>query len=297
MADNSKGTILITGANGFIGKNLSAHLMRQGYNVRGLVRNPERAETPIPLTLRYRGNLPDDIDLRAFEKVDAVIHCAYRTFHHTFDEAKRDNEEGTALVVQLSRSANVKRFIFLSSLSAHDRAVSYYGKSKFALERLCNPTTDLIIRPGLVLGKTNAGLFERMIAPLKRYPLVPLLDGGKQTIQTVYIDDLCCAIHIALEKNLTGTLSIADPHGILLKNFLKEVSQRLHRNPVLLPIPSLPVLSIVRLLGKMNIYLPISSENILSLRNLQFVDTSDDLSRLGMTLLSPVESLERIFSN
>ena len=289
--------MLITGANGFIGRNLAAYFSNHGYEVRGLVRSPEKATVAIPRECLFKGDLPGDVDTSAFEHVETVIHCAYQTQYRTLERAKQDNEEGTKLVIRLCRNAHVKRLIFMSSVSAHEHAQSYYGRSKFALEKLFDHESDLIIRAGLVIGSDEAGLFSRMVDPLKKYPLVPLLDGGRQVIQIIHIEDLCSAIHSALKKNISGILTVADPVGISLKEFLKRISSRLKKKTIFVPVPSTPLLYCIKLLEALHISTPISSENILGLRNLRFVDTTADLNRLGITPVSPVENIDRIFTS
>lgn len=296
MDNPDKRVILITGAAGFIGSRLSTYFASKGYDVRGLVRDEERALAPIPEGKLFLGDLPKTIDRRAFEGVDVLIHCAYRTQYSSKTSPESDNEESTKAVFRLSRNANVGTFVFFSSLSAHENARSYYGRSKFALEKIFDPDRDLVIRPGLVLGGKAAGLFGRMIESLMKYPIVPLLDGGKQMVQTIYIDDLCKGIHIALQKRFTGAFSLADPNGVTMKELLQYVINRSGRKTKLLPVPSALVLLPVRLIELMNIPFPVTSENILGLQHMQFVETQSDLDRLGLTLLTPSETLDKIFS-
>jgi nucleoside-diphosphate-sugar epimerase len=287
--------VVITGANGFIGSNLAAFLKSQGFHVRGLVRSP--SSTTLPGIELFKGELPNGVDAAAFESAGTVIHCAYATKFRSAEQARLANEEGTKRVIRLSREAGVERIVFLSSLSAHEGAQSYYGQSKFAMEKLFDSQRDIILRAGLVVGSGDAGLFRRMIDPILKYPIVPLLDGGGQVVQIIHIDDLCSAIHSVLAKNLTGLLAVADPKGISMKEFLRLVAAIFRKHTTFIPLPSTPVLYGVKLMESLHIPFPISSENILGLQNLRFVDTSADLAKLGIQLMAPEESLRRIASS
>ncbi len=297
MDNSRKKILLITGANGFIGRNLAVHFSGHGYEVRGLVRSPEQSGGTIPHERLFKGDLPDSIDPSAFENVETVVHCAYSTRHRSLTEARRDNEEGTSHIISLSRKARVMRLVFMSSLSAHEQAQSYYGKSKFALENQFDQSNDVIIRAGLVIGSGEAGVFSRMVAPLKAIPFVPLLDGGQQIIQPIHIDDLCRAVYSTLTKNISGIITVADPVGISLKEFLKQVSLRMRKKTIFLSVPSTPILYLIKVLEALHIPTPISSENILGLQHLHFVDTRNDLDRLGITLLPPSECLDEIYGS
>ena len=289
--------MLVTGAAGFIGRNLTTYFLDHGYEVRGLVRSPEKTTGLFPGGNLYKGDLPHNVDASAFEGVETVIHCAYGTQFRSMKQATLDNEEATTTVIRLSRESKARRLIFMSSLSAHEQARSYYGRSKFALEKLFDEKHDLIIRAGLVIGGGEAGVFSRMVNPLKKFPFVPLLDGGRQTIQIVHIDDVCSAIHSALKENITGMLSLADPAGITLKEFLQRICEKLRKKRIFIPVPSTALLFCIKLLENMHFSTPISSENILGLKHLQFVDTTSDLARLHMKLLTPEESIDRIFTS
>ena len=136
-----------------------------------------------------------------------------------------------------------------------------------------------------------------MIEPVKRFPIVPLIDGGSMRIQTIHIDDLCEGITNALEQHIRGAISLADPAGITMKEFLREVALHLGKKTLFVPLPSALLLPIVRGFERINVQLPISSENILGLRHARFVDTRHDLARIRLSPLTSRQSLERIFAS
>jgi len=289
-------TLAVTGAGGFVGRHLCRHFLAHGCTVRGLVRDtdhPPLREQGVEL---FECALPDRIDSEAFRGVEVLVHCAYTSRFVSLEEAQRVNEEGTSRVLALSREAGVERFVFISSTSAHTEALSYYGKSKLAIEERLDSTRDLILRPGLVLGP-DGGLFQRLVASLRRSRLLPLFDGGQQPVQTVHIDDLCLALERALERELTGCYVVAEPRGLPLRDLIRLTAQKLGRGVLLLPLPAGPVLACLRVAEALRVPLPVSSENVLGALGLRAQPSDDDLKTIGVSLRSAEESLEQLLAS
>ncbi|MDQ3605985.1 MAG: NAD(P)H-binding protein [Gemmatimonadota bacterium] len=120
-----KGTLAVTGASGLLGRHLCDHFRRRGWEVRGLVRDPDAypfSEAGVSL---FRCNLPETLDEAALEGAEVLIHCAYTTRFAGLEQAQRVNEEGTRRVLAAARAAKVRRFVFISSISARPGAQWY----------------------------------------------------------------------------------------------------------------------------------------------------------------------------
>ncbi len=232
---------------------------------------------------RVQVDLPDLFDIASLDGVDTVIHAAYATRFRTVAAARRVNEEGTARVLGAARAQGVRRFVFISSTSAHPEARSYYGRSKFAWEKRLDPARDLVVRPGLVLAHDD-GLAQRLWRAVARLPVVPLLGGGRQIVQTVHIDDLCEAFVRALDLDLTGAINVAEAEGGSMRELLTLLACAAGTRPLMLPLPVTPVLWALRALEALRLPLPVSSENLLGLVALRRVETAADLQRLGIPL-------------
>jgi len=288
-------TVALTGAAGFVGRHLCHHFLARGFDVRGLVRDPERRSALEPEVALFRCDLPAVCDADAFRNVDSVIHCAYTSRFTSLKEARRVNEEGTARVLALSREAGVERFVFVSSTSAHADALSYYGKSKLLLEATLDPERDLIIRPGLVLG-SDGGLFDRLVSSLRRSGFVPVFGGGRQTVQTVHVDDLCVAIERAIERKLTGAFVVAEPEGLPLRDLFRLVAKKLGRRATVVSLPAGPVLALLRVAEALRVPLPISSENVLGALALRAQPSAADLEAIGVVLRTASDSLDQLLA-
>jgi len=290
---SSSKIILITGATGFLGRHLCDYFRRKGAAVRGLARRMNVYPFTEPGITLFKGNLPDDIDPAAFEGVDIAIHAAYYTTRLTsMDEAYRVNHVGTMRVYEMSQRAKVGRFVFISSTGSHAEAESYYGKSKFALEQLMDPTKDLIIRAGLITGPGEEGTFNRMKESLRKSGIVPIFAGGHQIVQTIHVDDVCKAIDLATEKKLAGTLVVAEPQGLEIRDFFRLVAASLNKKCTLVPLPMGLFLMILRLFEKLHIPFPLSSENLLGLKQMKHMPSAQDLAKIGLKVKSAEESVK-----
>ncbi|MGE0636931.1 MAG: NAD-dependent epimerase/dehydratase family protein [Bacteroidia bacterium] len=280
---NTNPTIAISGATGFIGSQLCAHFVQQGYRVIGFCRS-----TPVNAinNVEYRiFNLEYNPDATLFKDATVFIHCAYLKG----EEAKATNIEGTKRVLQASRNAGVKKNIFFSSMSAHADALSAYGQQKFQLEKEFYGINDAIIRPGLVIGK--GGLFLEMVKHIQTKGIVPLIDGGNQPLYTVHSSDVLNATETIITKNLNGVFTVAEPSAVAYKDFYKELASVLNKKVWMLAISYTLIESLLSLTKFLGIKTGVGKENLLGLKALKTFEFSDDLKRIGFTPINFKESL------
>jgi NADH dehydrogenase len=241
----------------------------------------------------FRCDLPQEIDGKAFEGADILVHCAHATAG-THQEAERVNTLGTMRLYELAKRSGMGLFVFVSSTGASSDAESYYGRTKYRLEQEMDPAKDLILRPGLIIGPGPGGLFNRMRRSIERLPVVPIFDGGHQILQTVHIDDLCRAVARATGRGLTGVLVVAEPEGIEMRRFLRELARRLGRRRFFAPLPLGGTLGLARACERLRIPLPFSSENLLGLKGMRLVPSAADLARLGLEGRGAEQSLATV---
>lgn len=281
--------ILITGAAGFIGSHLVDHFHKKGWTVIAAMRGtpPQFGEG----VLYYHWDIAREPAEDMLADVDFLVHCAYVKYDSS-KEADRINIEGAERLLELSRKSGIKQNVFLSTMSAGADALSHYGKQKYAIEKLFNTGKDLVIRPGLVLG--NGGLFSEMAKFIREKKIVPLIDGGKQPLQTVYIDDLVAAVDAAIEKHLHGTFTVAEASAVPYSEFYKALVKMLKIGARFIHVPSWLLSAAITVSNVLGIKIPVSKENLLGLRTLRYVDTSHDLEKLGVQLRSWEESFRAI---
>lgn len=287
-------TVVITGANGLLGTALCRRFSRAGWRVRAGIRRDRWLLPEFENVEPFLCDLPERLDAAAFEGADACIHAAYMTRFQDRACARRVNIAGTLKVHRLARRHGVGHFTFISSCSAHENAEGLYGRSKFYLEGRMDLSRDLVVRPGLILG--HGGLFARMVHMVRSSRIIPLFDGGKQTLQAIHVDDLAEAIFRAVERRLAGRLVLAHPEPVLMRVFQKELARRLGYRPRFIRVPSQVVVRLLQFLESRAIRLPVSSDNLLGLRSMKFQDSRPSLHRLDLRVRSAWEALDDLFS-
>src|SRR5262245_20989273 len=213
---STRGVILVTGATGFLGRLLCAHLVRQGFTVRALARDPEAARRGIGVPIEaFRCDLPGSIADAAFEGGGrALVHAAAATRGPGGREAEAVDIEGSQRLFALARRHGIGRVVFLSSTSAAADAPARYGRDKWRVEQMLDPVRDVAHRPGLVVGP--GGLFARMRAGLSRWRVAPLVYGGRQRLSLLWWQDLCLAIERVLEDQPLRVVRATAPEPVSL---------------------------------------------------------------------------------
>ncbi len=206
----------MTGAQGFIGLELTRILREQGYVVRSLGRHATDNGN------HYVHDLADlECPPALLEGITTVFHLAGKAHDvakNSYDAAeyRQVNTEGTRKLLEAARQAGAKRFIFFSSVKAvgwiddqlMDESVTTladtpYGQSKFAAEQLVlyggYVPHPVVIRPCMVYGKADKGNLPRMIKAIK-YGLFPPLPETHNRRSMVHVEDVVRAAILAAEN-------------------------------------------------------------------------------------------------
>jgi len=181
--------ILITGANSYIGMSFAKYA-RGKFNIE---------------SINVRDDKWKEFD---FSHFDTVLHCA--GIAHT--APKKDvpymavNCDLAVNIAKHAKTAGVKQFVFLSSMSVHDPK-SPYGASKLAAEQkfqvLASDCFNIcILRPPMVYGYGCKGNFPRLV---KLATKLPFFANIKNQRSMIYIDNLSEFICQAIAENKTGT--------------------------------------------------------------------------------------------
>ncbi len=279
--------IIITGANGFLGSTLCGYFQQKNWTVTALVHH--LPSNPMVGITYYEFDLQQEPKPNIFEGADCFIHCAYAKAAKGMD-AFAVNIQGTKKLLAISRKCGVKKNIFISSLASREDALSVYGKQKFAAEKLFNEPNDLILRPGLILGK--GGLFGQMRTYLQKSKLIPLISGGKQAMQTIHVNEVAEAIELCIKKNISGTYSIANPEKLSYKEFYQLLCKSLNAKPLFVSLPHSLLYAGLTVSETIGIPLPINRENLLGLKKISHTDTTADLAKIGIQLKSCEEVLK-----
>jgi nucleoside-diphosphate-sugar epimerase len=282
-------TILITGANGFIGGELVKFFSGKGVKVFALARNNPQG---LPSNAEYvKFDLKEKFsNEKIFENADQLIHCAYAKYSDKQKDSDKINIDGTKQLLELSRKHKLKKIIFLSTLSAHPDARSHYGKTKLFMESLFDSNKDLVLKPGLVLG--NGGLYRTIEKIISKSKFIPMIGNGKQPVQPISINDLAELIKLGIEKNISGVFPAAGAAPITMKELYKIISMKSGKKNIFIPMPYWCAEFMVILAFIFHIKLPISKENIIGLKHNKTYDTSVTQEKFGIRFKNFRESID-----
>jgi len=266
----------ITGAGGFIGRHAVRRFADRGHEVHAFQRSTGAA---LPGVIVHRFEMPDRIDPGDFDGLDVLIHGALVEYGPARRDADRVNRESAERVIEIARR-NGTRLIFLSTLSAHDRAQSHYGRSKLEIEQRFDPARDTILRLGLVLG--DGGLFGSMVEMIRGSSVIPLAGGGRQPIQTLWMEDLLDVLERVATRSFTGRYEVATAEANTMRELYEAIMAGLGVSPRLVPVPMALIGAGVMVLETLRVPFPIRSENVLGLEALRAFDNAKDLERLGL---------------
>jgi len=260
-------SVLITGANGFVGKPLCAELLRQGQSVRAAMRLARVENLPIKnIETVSIGVLDGETDwTRALQGINVVVHLAARVHvmkdksADSLDELRRVNVDAAWNLALQAAEAGVKRFIFISSIkvngentllghpyTADDRPAPMdpYGISKFEAEDALRQLADetgmevVIIRPPLVYGPGVKANFHTIMYWLEKE--VPLPLGGIRNKRSfVALDNLVdlivtCIDHPAAANQI---FLAGDGEDMSTTELLQRLGKALNRPAKLLSVP------------------------------------------------------------
>ncbi len=224
--------ILVTGANGFVGRNLVRRLQKDGIAVRALVRNAAKAAR-----LRDLGAELVDGDISNLSSLEAAMEGCEKVIHLVgiIQEApgvtfKGVHVDGTRNLLETAKKVGVRHFIYQSALGSRPNAKSQYHRTKWEAEELVRASglPFTILRPSLIYGPGD--LFTIRLAEMIRLsPVLPVIGSGRSKIQPIFIDDVneCLQKISTSESYLNEMYEIGGPEQLTYEEVTKAIAAAL----------------------------------------------------------------------
>ncbi len=228
----------VTGANGYLGSRIAAYLKRAGWVVYELRHDLKKGSAQDERQIPY--SLEEGIEPDRLRGVEALIHCAYDFRPTRWDEIYQVNVRGTARLLEAAQVAGVRRIILISTMSAFEGCRSLYGKAKLEAEKEAAKVDAIVIRPGLVFGKTPGGTLGALKKTVEASKIVPLVGRGDQIQYLAHEEDLCRLIlKICRDANLSFSqpLYAAAEKGKTIREIVETLAKAQGEKKILIPIP------------------------------------------------------------
>jgi NADH dehydrogenase len=234
--------VVVTGANGFVGRHAIARLLLGRHQVRALISERPGAEKELPgagadVEVR-RADVRKPESLRgAFDGYEAIIHTVAIPTERKqrFTEV---NVAGVAHVVAEARRAGVSRMVHMSALGADPASPYPYLRSKGEGQALVTGSGigHVVLRPSLLFGEGD-DFFPRLAFSLL-FPVVPVPGDGKSRFQPLHVDDLAQALVAAVERReISGVHEIGGPEPVTYDDLLAETMRGTGKRRPTLHVP------------------------------------------------------------
>lgn len=255
---------LVTGATGFIGTHLVQNLVKQGREIRCLVRETSNTQYLVDLGVElFYGDLLNKDSLKAIAKdINIVYHLAGEVYSKRCKDFYRINLKGTQNLVEVCLPENIDRFVFLSSIAAvgpnrkHDilldeqspcKPLDPYGKSKLQAEKLLIKSFErysfpvIIVRAPTVYGPLGQPKIITKILRMVQTGRV-LIVGDKKSLRSMcYIDNLIQGL-VTIEqfdKAISEIYFLSDERPYTYEEIFQTVSENFETNIKETHLPSL----------------------------------------------------------
>lgn len=260
MTKSSKKTCLVLGATGFIGGHIARRALAEGFEVRGLRRDPNSVGHLVDTTIDWHlGNLLDFNSLvEAMRGVDVVFHAAafYPTRSNPGEvQAQVDfAKEQIERVVEAAKQTNVERFIYTSSLTtignlppdsnrlADERdiyisgtlAKSAYYEAKITMESHLLAASRqgfpaVVLNPTAVFGPGDVHLtLGRILLAVKRGMVIAWVPV---TTNVIDVRDVAAGHLAAVNKGKVGERYILGAYNMSVKTLIDLMATQFNVHP------------------------------------------------------------------
>lgn len=293
--------ILITGAHGFVGTNLSEYLVKDPQLKLLALDLSKKAVSPY-----YKEYAWGELQYIDFNAIHTIIHLA--GIAHDTHNTKSKNEYFdinvglTQKVFDEYLKSDAKKFIYFSSVKAVADSVqdeilteddipdpkTPYGQSKLAAERyllshiLPKEKALYILRPAMIHGPGNKGNLNMLYNLINRgipYPLGAFSSHRSFTS----IENLNFVIHQFINREIEpGIYQIADNEAVSIIEIIRLIGDATSHKPKVLKIP-MPLIKGMAKIGNI-LHLPLNSEKLKKLTENYLVSNQKLISALGVDL-------------
>jgi dihydroflavonol-4-reductase len=312
---------LVTGASGFVGAAVARGLLRDGWQVRALVRTNSSRTNLEPLALDVVVG-----DLTVASSLEAALHGCDALFHVAADyrlgvpdpgELYRTNVEGTRNLLAAAALAGTKKIVYTSSVAtigipqdgspgdentpvSLQAMIGHYKRSKFLAEQLVLEAAAAGLPAVIVNPSTPVGPGD--VKPTPTGQLVRDAAAGRMPayvdtgLNIVHVDDVAAGHLMAFHRGRSGQRYILGGVDMSLKQLLEAISQLVGRPPPRVRLPYAAVLpmayiaeGLARLTGRTG---RITLEGVRMSRKLMFFSSAKAVRELGYRWQPPARAFE-----
>ncbi|MGF1600773.1 MAG: hopanoid-associated sugar epimerase [Thermosynechococcaceae cyanobacterium] len=241
--------VFVTGATGFVGANLVRLLLKQGYQVKVLVRPQSVQDNLQGLEVEIvRGDLRDSAIAKSMRGCQALFHVAahYSLWRTEQEQLYRSNVLGTRNILKAARDAGIERTVYTSSVAAIgvpstgaiatetyqssiEKLIGAYKQSKYLAEQEAQHAISIgqdivIVNPSTPIGPWDVKPTPTgdMILRFLRRQMPFYLNTG---LNLIHVRDVAQGHILALDRGKTGERYILGHRNMTLQEILAHLSR------------------------------------------------------------------------
>ena len=222
---NVSTSVAVTGANGFVGKNVRKFLYKNKVNVLGISRE-NFVKHPTETKIQSKNLLEQRLE-KKLKNYDALLHfigIGVESSNTTFEQI---NVNLTKNAINLCKKSGIKKIIYISGLGVSKDSTSNYFASKYKAEReiISSGLDYTIFRASYIIGKTDH-LTKSLSKQMKKGTII-IPGSGKYRLQPIFVEDVAKIIlESILEKKFSNKiLDLIGPRKISFEDFVKLFSK------------------------------------------------------------------------
>ncbi|WP_300437021.1 TIGR01777 family oxidoreductase [Christiangramia sp.] len=264
--------VLITGATGLIGSELSNLCRNEGIKINYLTTNKSKIENKEDYQGYYWNPKNEVIEAGCIKDVHTIVHLAGASIAEPWSNSYKKtiikSRTKTAALLRKTLQENphqVENYISASAIGVYPSSLeklyfeddnqvadNFVGKVVEKWEAAADEFEKLgldvaKIRVGLVLAE-NGGMLEKIKKPVS-LNMGAALGSGKQWQSWIHIEDLAGIFLFAIKNDLTGVYNAVAPNPVTNKELTKELAGKMGKSVWL---PNVPAFALKALLGEMS---------------------------------------------
>jgi nucleoside-diphosphate-sugar epimerase len=217
--------IVITGANGFVAKNLRKYLSEKNIDLISISQNDFKEygnESKI-----VSKNYDEKIIINKIKNSDALIHLVGIGKQSTIIDYEMINVEFTKYIVSLAKKAKIKKIIYNSGLGVSSKTTVGYFISKYKAEKIIinSGLNYTIFRPSYIVGKDD--LFTKFLKKQIKIKTIEIPGSGNYSIQPISIHDVVKIIFQSINeiKFKNKIIDLVGPDYLTFEQYVKLFSK------------------------------------------------------------------------
>ena len=232
--------VFLTGATGFVGKNMLERLLADGQAVRAALRGLPGQNARLVSHTQHVGR-KDDFQWvhgdviegsrleEGMQGCDAVIHLVGIIVEKGTNTFERVHHLGTRNVVEAAKRAGIKRFVQMSAVGVRADGVAAYQTTKWKGEEEVRQSgiPFCILRPSLIFGQGD-GFVTQMMQTMRSVPFFrPVPGDGTPKFRPIAVEDVttCFLRALTYEAATNQTVDLGGADELTLNEVLAEIAR------------------------------------------------------------------------